>query len=295
MNVLYHMSVVVVLDYILFYYWYVVANRFTVLNYHETAFLSGRYIITGLLAGAMVYWLYLIPVALLSRYQRHYKHPEPGALWLITGIISTIQLVNMVRANSIPPLSLPVTAGLIIHLQVLHLIMFHVGSYLKRDPKRLLAVGVLPGVLLMLDWVFWLWYSFEVKMEGDPRPLIGTDAERYVLIGILWAFIVTGLAYAAGGSLPFLKRDTLIIPDLNITFGNLMSGFYSAWALFYLLFPVGHYLIRGYVIAHSTLFPAFLLGLLVPLIWSLVVMWGVIWLIHPLLMIRLPRPTLFER
>ena len=295
MNVLYHMSFVVVIDYVLFRYWYMIANRFTVLNFHETAYLPARYIITGLLAGALVYWLYLIPVLLLSRFHRGYRHPDPGNLWLITAIISSIQIVKIVRGESTPPLTFNVTAMLIIHLQMVHLIMFYAGKQLKKYPQRILIPGVMPGILAMLAWEFWLWYSFAVRIEGEPSPLIGTELERSILIGILWALIAIGLAFSAGGSLPFLKRDTVIIPDLNVTFGDLMTGFYSAWALFYLIVPVGHYLVRGYVTSHSNLFPAFLLGLLVPLIWSLVLMWGVIWLLHPLLIIRLPRPTLFER
>jgi hypothetical protein len=43
------------------------------------------------------------------------------------------------------------------------------------------------------------------------------------------------------------------------------------------------------VTAHSNLFPAFLLGLLIPLLWSLLVMWIIILVSKPEVTLGLPR------
>lgn len=289
MNFLVHMALVVTLDYLFFLYWYVIANRFTVLNFHEEGFLPGRYIISGLVAGAFIYWAYLISVQLFKRLSHKYTHPRWWTLWLAAGALGGIQVFRVVTGvdslpiRATPPLEAWEAIALIVHLQAIHLLTFITGQRVSHEWKRILLPGVGAGVLFMGLWLFWIGYSFFVVPEADPSPIIGTEIERFVQIIILSLGVMIGLVYLLRIDVPFVDRDKLLIPRFRISVGDVLTGFYSAWALFYLITPVVHYGVRGYVTAHSNLFPAFLLGLLVPLVWSLGVMWLVIWLCHPAL------------
>jgi hypothetical protein len=295
LNFFFHMSVVVVLDYLFFRYWYVYANRFDVLLFDHDGFLPGRYIISGLVAGVFVYWLYLLPVLALNRFSRTYRHPEPGALWIATMTISSIQVFIAVRDAGTPPLDLPVTAALVCHLQLIHLLMFIIGTRLRTQPYRILMPGIEAALLFMVGWIFWIWYSFEVQVKVEPRPRIGSATERYIMLAILVIFMLLGIAYRFGWRIPFGNHQQRLFSAVDITVSDVMVSFYSAWALFYLIIPPVHYLTRGYVTDYSNLFPAFLLGLLVPLVWGLGLMWLLIWLRKPFFELRMPRPQFFRR
>lgn len=298
MNFLLHMSVVVVLDYVVFLYWYAIANRYTVLNFNEQGFLPARYIMSGLVAGAVVYWIYLIPVALRRHFSKHYRHPRWWLLWVTVGFITSLQIGSLTIQQGSPPLDLEVAVALIVHLQLIHLVMFVMADLAMQNPTRILLPGIRTGVLFMMMWLFWIWYSFAVVPEGENVPLVGAVWERYVLAMVLIILIWLAMIYLGGLNLPGLPRNRVVVEPLKITVLEILRGFYSAWALFYLTIPPAHYLMRGYVIAHSNIFTAFLLGLLAPVIWSLILMWPLIWLMRPDMLswrdIRLPRP-LFER
>lgn len=289
MNYLLHMSYVVILDYVIFQYWYVFANRFNVLLYDLDGFLPERYIVSGLVGGAIVYWLYLIPVMLLKRYVRGYQHPRWWLLWVATAFISTLQVGTTVLTNANPPLRFGEAVALVAHLQGVHLIMFMVARRVMLRGQGAIIPGLRPGLIFMADWIFWIWLSFAMTPSGDPQPIIGTAVERYILGLILFALITAGILYRTGYDPPNLSRDETLIPLLQIKLSDLVDGFYAAWALFYMLLPVLHYLSRGYVTAHSNLFPAFLLGLLIPLLWSLLVMWIIILVSKPEVTLGLPR------
>ena len=275
MNLLLHMSFVVVLDYLIFEYWYIFANRYSVLNFHETGFLPGRYIISGLVAGAFVYWIYILPVLLIKRVWKGYWHPRWGLLWAATAGISSIQVMQIVR-NADPPLELPVAAALVAHLQVMHLIMFMVADRAIHRNLGAIIPGVRSAVLFMCGWLFWLWYSFQVTPEGSLTPHIGAAWERYLIGLLVLVLVAVGIAFRSGFQIRQFQRGDVVIPALRITIADIIDSFYSAWALFYLVIPVLHYLTRGYVTAHSNLFPLYLPGMLIPVLWSLVVMWIII-------------------
>lgn len=296
MNLLVHMSYVVFLDYLLFRYLYLFANRYDILNFHEAGFLPARYIISGLVVSALVYWLYLIPVTLLNRFVKGYRHPHWFPLWLATALLSSIHIASMVVGASLPPLTIPVTVALLLHLQLVHLLMFIIGDDTRRTPLRLLVPGVGAGLIFMLGWLFWIAYSFVVipSLDADPQPIIGSQLERYALALLIGVLILLGLWFIRMSRLPFIPPDARLLPELSLTVNDLIIGFYSSWALFYLLIPVLHFLLRGYITAHSNLFPAFLLGILVPLGWSLLVMWVQVWLLHPDWRLRMPRPSFMQ-
>jgi hypothetical protein len=268
------MSYIVVLDYLIFSYWYEWANRYTVLNFQETAFLPARYIISGLVAGAFVYWLYLIPLWLLKRLWPRYQHPRWPLLWGATAVISSLQVWLIVR-NSEPALEVWPSLALIVHLQLLHSVMLMVADRALRRGLASILPGLRSALILMAIWIFWAAYSFFPPPPGNPQPLIGSELERLILILILGLLIQVGLAYRLG-SLRGSWADGMLIPPLRISSFDALDAFYTAWACFFLSIPVGQYLSRGYVITHSNLFPAFLLGLLLPMIWSLLGMWLII-------------------
>lgn len=295
MNFFIHMSAVVVLDYAFFLYWYALANRYTVLNFHETGFLPARYIISGLVAGAFIYWLYLIPVALLVYFHRRYRHPRWWLLWITVGFISSLQVGSITIQQGSPPLDLEVALALVVHLQLLHLMMFVTADRITRQPNRILMPGIGAGIIFIGMWLFWIWYSFAMPPEGEPAPLVGAELERYILAMILIVLLWIALIYLWGLHLPGLPPHRILIAPLQVTVRDVLNGFYSAWALFYLTIPVIHYLGRGYVTAHSNIFGAFLPALIVVVLWSLIFMWPMIWLTHPdTFKIKLPRP-LFQR
>lgn len=281
MNFFLHMSLVVALDYGVFLYWYALANRYRVLNFHETGFLPARYIVSGLVAGAFIYWLYVILVAACGYFSRRYRHPRWWMLWISAGFITSLQIANITIQQGAPPLDLEVTLGLVAHLQLVHLIMFVIADRAAKHPFRIFAPGIGSGLIFMGLWLFWIWYSFAVKPEGTPAPHVGSDLERYVLAMILIVLMWIALIYLWGLHLPGLRPTRVMIEPFAITVRDLLNGFYSAWGLYYLTIPAVHYLARGYVTAHSNFFGAFLPAIVVVVIWSLVVMWPIIWLAHP--------------
>ncbi len=297
MNFFVHMASVVVIDYLIFLYWYALANRYDVLNFHETGFLPARYIMSGLVAGAFLYWVYLIPVVMRKRFSRRYQHPRWWLLWVTVGMITSLQIANITVKQGSPPLDIEVAIALIVHLQLIHLMMFLMADLSMKDPVRIVIPGIRPGVAFMAMWLFWLWYSFAVKSEGRVVPRIGEEWERYVIGMVLIILIWLALIYLWGLNLPRLRHNTVLIEPFNITVMELLKGFYSAWALFFLTIPMVHYFVRGYVTAHSNIFPSFLAGFFVPVVWSLIVMWPLIWLMRPEMInwreIRLPR-ALFQ-
>ena len=290
MNYLLHMSYVVVLDYLIFQYWYVFANRFDVLLFDLEGFLPERYIVSGLVGGALVYWLYLIPVSLLKKYYRRYQHPRWWLLWIATAFISTVQVMTITLTTANPALRFGESLALVAHLQGVHLIMFMVARRVMLRGQGAIIPGLRPGLIFMADWLFWLWLSFALPERIVlSKPHVGSAIERYVLGAILLVFITIGIFYRAGYDPPRLPRDRILIPLLEIRVSDLVDSFYAAWALFYMLLPALHYVTRGYVTAHSNLFPAFLLGLLIPGLWSLLVMWFIILVSKPQVSMKLPR------
>lgn len=283
------MSYITVLDYVFFQYWYVFANRYTVLNFHETGYLPGRYIASGLVGGAFVYWLYLIPTTLLKRYHPRYQHPRWWLLWMATASISSIQVMLIVRGSSTPPLSLSVALGLVAHLQVMHLIMLQVAERVLVRGEGTIIPRIRPALLLIVDWFFWLWYSFHVHPQGSPHPRVGSAFERYLLGLLALGLLVFGAMFWGGYKLPYLRRKQVVIAALNVQVGDVIACFYSAWALFYVTIPVIHYLLRGYVMAHDNLFPTYLLGALLPVGWSAVMLWVVMVIERPSMRRRLPQ------
>jgi hypothetical protein len=284
------MSYIAVLDYLLFSYWYILANRYDVLNFHEQGFLPGRYIVSGLVAGAILYWVYLIPVGIIRRLNKRYRHPRWWLLWSATAVISSTWVMTIVRSSSVPPLELWVAVGLLVHLQLVHFIMFMVAERVMHRALGSILPGVRSAVIFLGLWLFWIWFSFHVHPNEDPRPVVGSAVERYLLALLIVIFIGAAAAYRLRWELPYLPYNTYVIAPLQITLSDAIDGFYSAWALFYITLPVIHYLWRGYVMTHSSLFPAFLLGFLVPLGWSLLWMWVIVVVSKPELLLRLPRP-----
>jgi hypothetical protein len=168
--------------------------------------------------------------------------------------------------------------------------MFIVARRVMLRGQGAILPGLRPGLIFMADWLFWIWLSFALTPPKDiPRPLIGSAIERYILGAILLALITFGIFYRSGYNPPRLPRDQLLIPFLDIRFSDMVDSFYAAWALFYMLMPALHYVTRGYVTAPSNLFPVFLLGLLIPLLWSLLVMWIIILVSKPDVSMKLPR------
>lgn len=286
MNLLAHLSYLVLMDFFIFQYWYRFANRYTVLNFHESGYLPARYIISGLVAGAVVYWAYLLPVLVLKRFYRRYQHPRWWLLWSATACISSIQVWMIVRGGT-PTLSVDVTCALLLHLQLLHFITLMIAQRVTQRELGSIFPGVRSALIVMGLWIFWIGYSFVVEVEGQPQPLIGSLFERYTLLLLLIGLIGVGIAFRLGIQTDFIQASDRVIPSLNITVSDVLDSFYSAWALFYLVIPVVQYAVRGYVMAHSNLFPTFLLGLLLPLGWSLLVMWPIIFISKPPLFFRL--------
>lgn len=281
MNLLFHMSYVLLLDYLIFRYWFNFANRYVVLNFAETGFLPARYIISGLVAGAFVYWAYLIPVTLLRTFAKGYWHPRWWLVWGATAAISSIQVMLIVNDYANPPVAVWPSIALVIHLQAVHFIMFMVA-----DRAMIRGMGsILPGVRTSLVfvgmWLFWLCYSFIDNAQGNPTPLIGSALERYLLGGILLVLMVLGAGYRSGLVSQWVNADETLFAPLKIKVSDAFDGFFSAWALYYMTIPVMHYLLRGYVITHSSIFPAFLLGIVIPFVWSLLWMWVIILISKP--------------
>jgi hypothetical protein len=286
MSLLGHLSYLVVLDFLIFQYWYRIANRYTVLNFHETGYLPARYIISGLVAGAFIYWAYLLPVLLLKRLHPRYHHPRWWLLWSATAFISSVQVWMIVRGGT-PPLSIEVTLALLLHLQLMHFITLMIAQRVTQRELGSIFPGVRSALILMGLWLFWIGYSFAVPAQGDPQPLLGSSFERYMLVLFLTGLIGVGLAFRLGIQMEVIHPSDLVIPSLNITVADILDSFYAAWALFYMVIPVVQYLVRGYVMAHSNLFPTFLLGMLLPFGWSVLVMWPIIFISKPPLALRL--------
>jgi len=282
-----HMALITVLDYALFWYWYAWANRYTVLNFHEAGFLPGRYILSGLVAGAIVYWVYLLPVTLLKTFWRGYWHPRWWLLWLATASVSSIQVMLLVRGGS-PPLTLEVALVLVVHLQAVHLIMVMVGERAIHKSRGAIIPGVRSTVIFIFLWLFWLWYSFEWQSSALPRPAVGADWERAVLGACLGLALGVALAFRLGLRLPNLGWEDVVIPAFKITLSDLLDGFYSAWALYYIIVPVVHYLLRGYVMSYSGIFPTSLPQAGVILLWSAIGMWVIIAISKTDFKLRLP-------
>jgi hypothetical protein len=196
----------------------------------------------------------------------------------------------IVRSSSVPPLELWVAIALLVHLQLVHFIMFMVAERVMHRALGSILPGVRSAVIFLGLWLFWIWYSFHIHPSEDPHPLIGSALERYVLTLLVLMLVAIAVAFRLGWDIPYLLRSTYVIPPLQVTLSDAVDGFYSAWALFYITIPVIHYVLRGYVMTHSSLFPAFLLGFLVPLGWSLLWMWVIVFVSKPALLLRLPHP-----
>ncbi len=268
MNLLAHLSYIALLDWLLLQYLYVFANRYTVLNFHEIGFLPGRYILSGLVVGAFVYWLYVIPVAILRRVWPGYWHPRWWLLWTPVLVISSAQAVLITRQNSDPALALWVSLALALHLQVMHLFMLRVADRLAQGEQALPLPSLGAMAAFNALWMYWVGYSFDVPALADPSPLIGSPLERYILLLVLAGSTLGLLAYRAGVGAPVFQDEDEFMPALPLSMHDLLYAFGQAWASFYLTVPVVHFLARGYVMSHGNLFPAFLLGWVVPAIWS---------------------------
>lgn len=279
------MSYVLLLDWLFFQFWYRLANRYEVLNYHETAFLPARYMISGLVAGAFVYWLYLIPVSIYRRMNRRYWHPRWWLLWFTTATLSSVQVVSIVKSGS-PPLEMEVALLILLHLQALHLVMFMIGGDLPRQIRPSIVPGLRVALIFIGLWLFWIGYSFVDEPIGTPQPEVGTGLERYIMSLLLLSLMTFGLLYRQGAESFLLRREYRFIEGLDITLGDLIQGFFSAFTLYFLIVPIGHYLLRGYIIAHSLIFPSQLVGLLPPLIWSFSLMGLMVLLKKPSLSLR---------
>ncbi|MFP4322276.1 MAG: hypothetical protein ACLFTK_07475 [Anaerolineales bacterium] len=295
MNLLAHLSYLLLLDWLFLQFLYVLANRYTVLNFHEIGFLPGRYILSGLVVGALVYWLYVIPVAILKRVWPGYWHPRWWLLWLPLLGISSAQALVITREATTPALALWVALALVVHLQVVHFFTLRVAERLARDERIVPLPGLGAAMAFNALWMYWVAYSFDVPATADPSPLIGTALERYILLLILAGSVVGLAAYRAGVGAPVFQDEDEFMPALPLSAHDIVSAFGQAWASFYLTVPVVHFMARGYVMSHGNLFPAFLLGLLVPLIWSLLLTGALLLVQKPELVreLRRARPRSF--
>src|SRR5690606_35965652 len=111
-----------------FQFWFVFANRVTILNFHEKGYLPGRYFISGLVAGALIHWLYLLMVVTLKRFFQRYKHPRAWMLVPAVWMLASIHVYSIVRNVSHPPLTAYEGFALVLHLAVVHLITYMVGE-----------------------------------------------------------------------------------------------------------------------------------------------------------------------
>lgn len=280
MNFLAHLAYFIVLDWLFFQYLYTFANRYTVLNFGESAFLPARYIMSGLVVGAFLYWLYLVPISFLKRYVLSYWHPRWWLLWLGVAIISSIQIVSIVRRSD-PALSIGVTTALLVHLQLMHFMTVMVANRIATKEDRSILPGVRPAILFIGMWLFWVGYSFTDNAQGDPAPTIGSTTERTALAALLATLLVSVMFYRFRWDSGIIPRDRIIVPLFDIAVSDLLDSFWAAWGLYYLLVPIVHYMVRGYIISHSSLFPSFLLGIIAPMGWSLIVMWGILLISKP--------------
>jgi hypothetical protein len=266
LNFSFHLAVLVILQYGFMQYWYVFANRYVVLNFQESAFLPARYAISGVVAGAFIYWLYLLPLGLIRRLWRGYQHPRWWLLWAAVVAIGGTQTLNTLRDASQPPVTLWAALMAVFNLQLYLGLTLWVASRPERGKAASLWPSPPMALMFIGLWGFWLAYSFWHEPQGEPRPLIGTPLERYAL-----GLVLGGLALACLlSSLQPVQTWLAERRFSGLEARQALAWFFSSLAGFYLFVPVFHYLLRGYVIAHSTLFPAFFLGALVPIGWSLV-------------------------
>lgn len=73
-----------------------------------------------------------------------------------------------------------------------------------------------------------------------------------ITLGVVIVFMV-GVSFRLRLGAPYVIREQTVFQTLTIE--DMLDAFYSALGLYFLLIPLGHFLLRGYVISHSTLFP----------------------------------------
>ena len=254
-----HAGLVVLLDLILFYGWFAIADPQRLFLLDQPQHLPGRYMMTGLVAGGIVSFVYLsVVVGLRLTFGRRYVHPPSHLVWgLLLG--PTVVIVFVATTMLARPPALPGIAGMIsATLLSTHGLALVTAVWAAYAMTRL---GITTGqsAIVLVVMLAALALIPAVPAEAGGRPLILWPDDLSGLLVSTVAVIVGGLGLALLGRL---------VPALELA-PQWWQISIMTWSWYYLGGPVVHYFTTIRMASAESLMPAtlgqFLVLLLVPL------------------------------
>ena len=219
----------------LYYYWFAIADRYTIfLYYHEMGPLvadtspfsrvtASRYWMTGLVAAGLLMVLYVGANLALGRLKAIYRAPDWWRVWLLTAVPLAVGLILITTTQNQPSLTL----NLALDTTAVALL----GLALAYIPGRTAAEDPLELLLLTVDGMGLMFLMLTLISAGRIRGWLERGSTLFVIMFLL----------ALAISLIILALNT-VIRVWRRRPGRWQSVFIAGLCVSYLLMPLIHYL-----------------------------------------------------
>jgi hypothetical protein len=225
---------------VLFWYWYMVANRFIVFLYNHdmgpqikstAAFsrvTSSRYWMSGLVAGGAVMICYTGLSWLLGRLMKSAHAPAWWRVWIVAGLPVLVVVPAITVRGGSPALPRGLAAVVTATALAGLLLAFLPGELATRQPKRLMWLAADGWGLAMLLVTLPQWEDLANWLRGEYGVLFITLSLVLTAVGLLWLLSLSVLrkwrGTAVDGIAPTFLAGVLVcyllLPFMHHTAGS---------------------------------------------------------------------------